>query len=57
MKGVIMGALLSNDFVTSLEIMGKGMLSIFVVIILLTFIVIILGKVSKGKKKAASEEE
>lgn len=52
-----MGALLSNDFVTSLEIMGKGMLSIFVVIILLTIIVMILGKISKGKKKATSEEE
>ncbi len=50
-----MGAILSSDFMTSLEVMGKGMLSIFVVIILLTIIVFILGKLS-GKKSKAEEE-
>ncbi|HKM00140.1 MAG TPA: hypothetical protein VJZ06_09545 [Mobilitalea sp.] len=34
-----------QDFDYSLEIMGKGMLSIFVVILILTFIVMFLGKI------------
>ena len=51
-----MGAILNSNFITSLEIMGKGMLSIFVVIVLLTFIVMILGKFSGGKKNKAEED-
>jgi Na+-transporting methylmalonyl-CoA/oxaloacetate decarboxylase gamma subunit len=52
-----MRALLSENFITSLEIMGKGMLSVFVVILLLTFIVILLAKITgREKKKNAGDE-
>jgi Na+-transporting methylmalonyl-CoA/oxaloacetate decarboxylase gamma subunit len=40
-----------DNFLTSLEIMAKGMGSIFAVIILLTLIVILLAKLSGDKKK------
>jgi hypothetical protein len=40
----------------ALEIMGKGMLSIFIVILLLTFIVVLLAKFTSGKKNKDSEE-
>lgn len=40
---------MQEDLMKALEIMAKGMGSIFVVIILLTIIVIILGKVSNKK--------
>ncbi len=46
---------MEQNFIYSLEIMGKGMLSLFAVILLLTFIVVLLGKISSGPKK--SEEE
>ena len=46
----------NQNFIYSLEIMGKGMLSIFIVILLLTFIVIMLAKFSGGKKNKGSEE-
>ncbi len=39
------------------EIMGKGMLSIFIVILLLTFIVVLLGKFAGGKKEKEVPEE
>lgn len=39
-----------QDFNYSLEIMGKGMLSIFVVILILTFIVMFLGKIPAIEK-------
>ncbi len=51
-----MRALLGEDFIISLEVMGKGMLSIFVVILLLTFIVTLLAKIT-GKKKESAEDE
>ncbi len=38
-----------ENFILSLEIMGKGMLGIFVVMILLTGIVMLLTKVQKTK--------
>lgn len=40
-----------EDFMLSLEIMAKGMGSIFIVILLLTLIVIILAKVTNRKSK------
>jgi Na+-transporting methylmalonyl-CoA/oxaloacetate decarboxylase gamma subunit len=49
-----------QNIIYALEIMGKGMLSIFVVILLLTFIVILLGKVtnlSLYKKDEEANEE
>ncbi len=46
---------MSQNFIYSLEIMGKGMLSIFAVIILLYLIVVLLGKVASLSKN--SEEE
>lgn len=52
-----MRALMNQDFTTSLEIMGKGMLSIFVVILLLTFIVTILAKITGRKKKEDAGDE
>jgi Na+-transporting methylmalonyl-CoA/oxaloacetate decarboxylase gamma subunit len=50
---------MDQNLIYAFEIMGKGMLSIFTVILLLTFIVVILGKVtnlSLGKKKNNTEE-
>ncbi|MDF2484331.1 MAG: hypothetical protein K0R46_499 [Herbinix sp.] len=41
---------MNQTFIYSLEIMGKGMLSIFIVILLLTFIVMLLGKVASLRK-------
>ena len=46
---------MNQDFIYSLEIMGKGMLSIFTVILVLTFIVVILGKLSSTKKNDDEE--
>ena len=46
---------MNQNFIYSLEIMGKGMFSIFAVILLLTLIVVVLGKVASMSKK--SEEE
>jgi Na+-transporting methylmalonyl-CoA/oxaloacetate decarboxylase gamma subunit len=39
-----------ENFMLSLEIMGKGMASIFAVIIILTLIVMLLAKISSRKK-------
>lgn len=39
-----------ENFMYSLEIMGKGMLSIFAVILLLTFIVVLLSKLPSKKE-------
>lgn len=43
----------------ALEVMGKGMLSIFVVVLILTLIVVLLGKVTNSKffKKFEKEAE
>ncbi len=46
-----------EDLMYALEIMGKGMLSIFVVILLLTFIVMILAKISTLSKKNTPTED
>lgn len=49
---------MNQNFMYSLEIMGKGMLSIFVVIILLTFIVMLLTYLTNlGNKKEDNGEE
>lgn len=50
---------MTDNVIYALEIMGKGMLSIFTVILLLTFIVVLLAKVTNisfGKKKDDSQE-
>lgn len=41
---------MNQTFIYALEIMGKGMLSIFIVILLLTFIVVLLGKLASRTK-------
>ncbi len=41
-----------ENFLISLEIMGKGMLGIFVIIGLLTLIVMVMGKLSGVEKGA-----
>ena len=46
-----------DNFLTSLEIMGKGMGSIFAVILILTLIVLLLAKVSGGKKTNHDDED
>lgn len=46
-----------EDLMSSFEIMGKGMLSIFVVIILITLIVMLLTKISAPKKKPEDREQ
>jgi len=48
---------MKENFILSLEIMGKGMASIFIVIILLTLIVMLLAKISGRKKKVDSKKE
>lgn len=45
-----------NNFLISLEIMGKGMLGIFTVILALTFIVILLTKLSADKNDVTNEQ-
>lgn len=46
-----------ETIIYALEIMGKGMLSIFIVILLLTFIVVLLAKLPSGKKSKISSDE
>ncbi|HWT76554.1 MAG TPA: hypothetical protein VN258_17795 [Mobilitalea sp.] len=45
------------DVIYALEIMGKGMLSIFAVILVLTLIVVILSKVTNMKFLKGKEQE
>lgn len=47
----------TENIMYALEIMGKGMLSIFLVILILTFIVVILGKFASRKKNEDASEE
>jgi hypothetical protein len=47
----------TENVMYALEIMGKGMLSIFIVILILTLIVVLLAKFTGGKKKKGIEEE
>jgi len=49
---------MDQDVIYALEIMGKGMLSIFIVIFLLLFIVVLLTKITNMKfLKGKAEEE
>ena len=47
---------MNDNTIYAFEIMGKGMLSIFIVILILTFIVVLLGKFSGGKKNKNTED-
>lgn len=51
--------MITENVMYALEIMGKGMLSIFIVIFILTLIVVLLGKVTNSKffKKFEKNEE
>ncbi|MBE5965762.1 MAG: hypothetical protein E7255_02140 [Lachnospiraceae bacterium] len=46
-----------ENFIYSLEIMGKGMLSIFAVILILMLIVTIIPRLTKFKNKQEEEKE
>ncbi len=46
---------MNQTFIYAMEIMGKGMLSIFTVILLLTFIVVLLGKIASRTSKTEEE--
>ena len=48
-----------ETIIYALEIMGKGLLSIFVVVLILTLIVVLLGKITNSKffKKFEKPEE
>ncbi len=46
-----------ENFMYSLEIMGKGMLGIFVVILILTFIVMLLARFSGSGEKETEENQ
>ena len=50
---------MEQNVIYALEIMGKGMLSIFTVILLLTFIVVLLTKITNTKffKKFEKKDE
>ncbi|TAH70860.1 MAG: hypothetical protein EWM47_05100 [Anaerolineaceae bacterium] len=48
---------MSQNIIYALEILGKGMGSIFAVILLLTFIVILMGKLTERKNKKNSPDE
>lgn len=51
---------MDQNVIYALEIMGKGMLAIFTVILLLTLIVVVLGKITNMKffkKLSKSKEE
>lgn len=58
MKGALMFKNFSlDDFLFSLEVMGKGMLSIFVVIILLYIIVVLIGKITDFITKRRQQKQ
>lgn len=48
---------MDQEVIYALEIMGKGMLSIFVVIIILSFIVLLLAKVTNLPSKKDNKTE
>lgn len=48
---------MEQNLLYALEILGKGMGSIFAVILLLTFIVVIMGKITTHKRKNNSQNE
>ncbi len=47
----VMGEVKTEDISHSLELMGKGMLGIFVVMVLIFLVIVILNKMGSGKKK------
>jgi Na+-transporting methylmalonyl-CoA/oxaloacetate decarboxylase gamma subunit len=49
-----MEEIMNQNFIYALEIMGKGMGSIFAVILLLTLIVVLMGKFSGRRSKKDS---
>lgn len=48
---------MNQNIVYALEIMGKGMASIFAVILLLTLIVIMMGKLTEHRSKKSGQDE
>lgn len=48
---------MSENVLYALEIMGKGMGSIFAVIVLLTLIVALMGKITASRSKKAKKDE
>ncbi|HPU63482.1 MAG TPA: OadG-related small transporter subunit [Mobilitalea sp.] len=48
---------MKQDLIYAFEIMGKGMASIFVVIILLTFIVMFMAKISEVRNNNGGQDE
>ncbi|MBC8585557.1 hypothetical protein [Youxingia wuxianensis] len=51
-----MSAQVMENFYKALELMGKGMLGIFVVILVITLVVVLLTKVGGVNKKASQME-
>lgn len=45
----LLGEVQSEDFFRSLELMGKGMLGIFIVMVLIFVLIVILNKTTKSK--------
>ena len=45
----LLGDVESQDFYRSLELMGKGMLGIFIVMVLIFLLIAVLNKVTKNK--------
>jgi Na+-transporting methylmalonyl-CoA/oxaloacetate decarboxylase gamma subunit len=52
-----MEVIMNQNIIYALEIMGKGMGSIFAVIFLLTFIVALMGKLTEHRSKKNSQDE
>ncbi len=50
---------MTDNVVYAFEIMGKGMLAIFIVVLILTLIVVLLGKITNSKffKKFSKTED
>lgn len=46
-----------NNFYKSLEIMGLGMLGIFLVMIIIYVVILLLGKINSDSDKGGSDEE
>lgn len=47
----LLGGVESQDFYRSLELMGKGMLGIFIVMVLIFVLIVVLNKVTKNKEE------
>lgn len=46
-----------NNFLITLSIMGKGMVGIFTVIIIISLVVALMGRLGAGKKEDENEAE